>query len=310
MLDRVVEYLRCPKCHGVSLEVAPSEDAAESIVCKDCHKQYRVWSGIPEMFNVLDEHTAQEREARASAEHEPNVERARPYISDAQKPWLWPTFAANVEQGLEMLGNVKGPVVEVGAATCWATRMIAERGYQAMALDVSSRLLESGALQFSEHVQFGRVAGDMQNLPFRSQSLGGVFASATLHHTDALDQVFMEIARVLAPGGRLVMVNEPVLGILRSGDDFGEDDIAAGMNEHVYRLWQYQQAAAAANLKLQVKVPRSLALQSRRAIPSPSPLHQRGADLMGYLPSLLWPKVLWAGHLLIGLSLVAVAEKR
>jgi SAM-dependent methyltransferase len=51
------------------------------------------------------------------------------------------------------------------------------------------------------------VAGDAQRLPFRSESLGNIVAFDVLHHLPRPAAFFREAERVLAPGGRLIVVD-------------------------------------------------------------------------------------------------------
>ncbi|MBN1585136.1 class I SAM-dependent methyltransferase [Candidatus Uhrbacteria bacterium] len=50
---------------------------------------------------------------------------------------------------------------------------------------------------------------DAERLPFRDGSLGAVFMVASLHHLPHPDVAIREIARVLKPGGRLLILREP-----------------------------------------------------------------------------------------------------
>jgi len=280
-----------------------------ALLCVGCGRAFVIRAGVAELTVDLDPETERERGARADTVYDPALERARPYISDPKHPALWPTFAANVEQALDQLEGVPGSVLDVGCATCWSTRMLAQRGHDAVALDISAHMLRAGAAQFASGVRFDRVAADMQRLPFGDATFGAVSASAAIHHAGSLEVVFGEIARVLAPSGRAVLANEPVIGILHPTGAFGAEDAARGMNEHAYRLWEYERAAGRAGLRLRALFPESVARQIGGAIPWPTRLSQAAAPLWRVLPKDWRPRVVGPVHLLVGLPLVAVAER-
>ena len=57
-----------------------------------------------------------------------------------------------------------------------------------------------------------RVIADMKTLPFPDGYFDLVVSHATLHHSHDLSASLLEVSRVLARGGRAVVVNEPVEG--------------------------------------------------------------------------------------------------
>ena len=78
-----------------------------------------------------------------------------------------------------------------------------------------------------------RVLGDMNDLPFADGHFDLVICSATLHHTATLPEAFREVARVLRPGGRAIVINEPVEGLVKSrGLDRGQQ--AHDRDEHIH----------------------------------------------------------------------------
>ena len=53
------------------------------------------------------------------------------------------------------------------------------------------------------------VAGDFHALPFEDNSFDVVYISSAIHHTWKYETVISELQRVLAPGGLLLLLNEP-----------------------------------------------------------------------------------------------------
>lgn len=93
-------------------------------------------------------------------------------------------------------------VLEVGPGPGEVSaRMLSELGCQVVAIDISERMVE---LARSRGVD-ARV-GDVQELPFEDDEFDLVIAAWVLFHVRDIDRGLGEIARVLAPGGRLIAV--------------------------------------------------------------------------------------------------------
>lgn len=124
-------------------------------------------------------------------------------------------------------------VAEVGAGrTLWNLRSIEDLWDEAVALNV---FFHVGPERPPTRAR--RILGDMNDLPFERASLHLLIYSATLHHSSDIGLALREAARVLRPGGRAIVVNEPVAGVAKGlGGPLGhdrdesihEDDVAFG----------------------------------------------------------------------------------
>lgn len=93
-------------------------------------------------------------------------------------------------------------VLEVGCGTGWfASHVHHELGVAVAAIDQSERMVE---LARAEGVD--AVVGDVQTLPFASETFDCAVANWMLYHVPDLDRGLAELARVLDPGGRLVAI--------------------------------------------------------------------------------------------------------
>jgi len=93
-------------------------------------------------------------------------------------------------------------VLEVGPGPGEVSaRMLSELGCQVVAIDISERMV---ALARARGVD-ARV-GDVEDLPFADEEFDVVIAAWVLFHVRDIDRGLGEVARVLAPGGRLVAV--------------------------------------------------------------------------------------------------------
>ena len=96
--------------------------------------------------------------------------------------------------------SVPARMLEVGCG--WgdfSARVAAELGVDVVASDISPRMVELAR----ERGVDARV-GDVQELPFADGEFDCAAANWMLYHVPDLDRALAELARVLAPGGRLI----------------------------------------------------------------------------------------------------------
>lgn len=142
---------------------------------------------------------------------------------------------------LEALGRAQVDahmkVAEIGAErTLWKLRIIEDLCDEAFALNI---FFHVGAKPLPATKAL-RVLGDMNDLPFMSASLDLLVFSATLHHSSDLECALLEAARVLRPGARAIVVNEPIAGAAkRLGGPVGHDrDEDIHEDEVSFRSWR------------------------------------------------------------------------
>lgn len=118
-----------------------------------------------------------------------------------------------IRKHLDFIGELT-PFLEIGANAGHSSYMLAnEFGGDGFALDISADSLRYG-VSLMESWELARapvrVAGDALNLPFRDGSLGTVFAFQMLSQFMDIEAVFLEVKRVLAPGGVFIFAEEPL----------------------------------------------------------------------------------------------------
>jgi ubiquinone/menaquinone biosynthesis C-methylase UbiE len=125
--------------------------------------------------------------------------------------------AAVIRNHLEFIGPMS-PFLEIGSNVGHTSYMLAnEFGADGFALDISADALRYGtALQDEWHLPRApiRVAGDAANLPFQDGSLRFVLAFQMLSQFMNMESVFLEVKRVLAPGGIFLFAEEPLKRML------------------------------------------------------------------------------------------------
>ncbi len=107
-------------------------------------------------------------------------------------------------------------VVDLATGTGDLAELACARGAQAIGVDFSGGMLRA-ARNRRPHGLF--VQADVSQLPFRAASAGVVTCGFALRNFTDLNTVFAECARILEPGGRLVLleVDEPRSRLLRWG---------------------------------------------------------------------------------------------
>lgn len=105
-------------------------------------------------------------------------------------------------------------VLEFGAGSCWAGRLLNQLGMEVVSLDVSSGALALGERLRREHPVFGAqpphrfLAFDGVRIDLPDASIDRVFCFDAFHHVVNPGQVIREFARILADGG-IAAFSEP-----------------------------------------------------------------------------------------------------
>jgi len=124
---------------------------------------------------------------------------------------------ALIRNHLEFIGEMT-PFLEIGSNVGHTSYMLAnEFGASGFALDISADSLRYGkALQDRWHYSRApiRITGDAVNLPFADGSLRFVLAFQMLSQFMNIESVFLEVKRVLAPGGIFLFSEEPLKRLL------------------------------------------------------------------------------------------------
>ena len=129
---------------------------------------------------------------------------SKPFGSIDETPQLLINFAV-VLQGLQLCPGMT--VLEFGAGTCWAARILTQLGCKVIAVDVSPTALSIGQELYERHPPIGDrpapqfLLFDGQRIELPDQSVERVICLDAFHHVPNPKQVLAELARVLEPGG-------------------------------------------------------------------------------------------------------------
>jgi SAM-dependent methyltransferase len=114
-----------------------------------------------------------------------------------------PESNARLTDAIVRLGRFKpgDRIVDLGCGSGVFTDLLRRRGFDAVGLDLSPRLLALARRNYPE-VEF--FEGDVEQLPFPPASFDGVLLSGIVHHLPDPSRCAAEVFRILRPGGRFI----------------------------------------------------------------------------------------------------------
>ena len=251
--------LQCPDCSCGLIKDQP--------VCPDCRRVFKckqgIWNFLPTAIDNLegkekekDGWTSKSDDEQFPPEH---------YLSLPHHPHPYYQGAAHylkiiLEYGKPWTGT---RVLELGAAECWGARHFVEAGALAAALDYDSNRMRKGQILLDHlPIDFLRVNGDAEKLPFEDQSLDRIFACSVLHHFFNLPRAVQEISRTLKKGGIFFGIHEAFHPphntqeqILSMTDDT-IPNIESGINEQSFTAAHYRNLFHQAGLEFELINPR------------------------------------------------------
>lgn len=277
----MTEYLRCARCRrDRTLRLAVDEvDEREvrqgRLRCLGCGWTFPVQDGIADLLYMAPEFVTREA---AGLQRFADVMRADGWDRDRILALpdvhlgYWVGQAAGMRRLLATQELEPGRrILDVGSNTCWASNIFAKRGLEVVALDIAKAELQGlrTADYFLEtgNVYFERLLSPMFAPALASGSMDYVFCCEVLHHNDRshLRRTMRELYRVLRPGGKLMVLNEPLRFPLNLKRDHAQEVEAFEGNEHVHFFHDYYLAARLAGFKIHVRHP------PRDPLPQPSP---------------------------------------
>ncbi len=240
MRDALLPTLRCPRCRSdgaLALEAGTCEVGeirTGRLRCEACELETRIAEGIVDLLVnppafVTREAAGLERFAELMRSDGWDRERVLA-LPEGEQQGYWYGQSLAIHQTLQSIELRPGTrLLDIGSNTCWASAIFAQHGLDVVALDIATtpmQGLRTADWWFeARQVYFERVLGMMFDLPFASESFDYVWCCEVLHHNHRANLVrtVREAHRVLRPGGRLLVVNEPQRSLrkpmLRPGHD-------------------------------------------------------------------------------------------
>ncbi|EFL11770.1 conserved hypothetical protein [Streptomyces sp. AA4] len=184
-------------------------------------------------------------------------------------------------------GIPPGRALDAACGTGRLTRLLVERGHQVVAVDGSPEMLSHAKADST-------LVADLQELPVEDGSQDVVLCGLALSHVPDLEPVIAEFARVLAPGGHLVLSDVHPEQVQRGSIPSVRtaDGVPARVRTKHHRVGDYLRAFLAAGI-----TPVSCA--------EPTPTATKPQHVPGGGPWDLWP---WSLNGLIPDALAAAAN--
>lgn len=328
MREDILSYICCSRCQSTNLKINTTiRDEREirqgEVICLECDTVFPIENGIVNLMpdpspTIQDEQQGWiELLGETSDSLVDTMLQLPHYYEDA----LWIEVAQNFDGMLSQV-DLKGKrVLDIGAGRCWSTRHLVLAGTRyALGLDILTERfigLETADIYFQhDNIYFDRMIGDMNNLPIRPKTFDIVFMTATLHHSSDITRATSQFAKVLNPGGVLIIINEPVRSLFKSKSLAGCIEIDHGINENVYRIFEYLKAVRSAGLNPHLIFPHSIAEQFRnnKALVKQS-MGRLGYWVVSTLWHFQWGQQLVSGpllpffYLIASMPLALVAQK-
>ncbi len=187
-----------------------------------------------------------------------------------------------------------GTVLDIGCGTGEFSRLIAQRAKRAIAIDLSSNMVEVAKQRSSQYANIDFQVGDILQWEFPVEQFDAIVSIATFHHLP-VESLLPHLKSALKPGGRLAILD---LLEYESWQDSLSDLIAVPLN------WGFQMLKnrhiksspeAAAAMREHLRTDRYLTLSQARRIYSKS---MKGASIRKHLfwrYSVVWEKS-WPQH--------------
>jgi ubiquinone/menaquinone biosynthesis C-methylase UbiE len=136
---------------------------------------------------------------------------SREYFADIAQRWdsiSAEFFSETVRDKAIDLARVRRGLVaaDVGAGTGFLTGGLLQRGAKVIAVDQSEEMLEEIQSKYGG-TYLRCVTGEAETLPLPDASVDRVLANMYLHHVERPPLAVQEIARILRPGGRVVITD-------------------------------------------------------------------------------------------------------
>lgn len=98
-------------------------------------------------------------------------------------------------------------VADIGAGTGFISEGLTGRGLKIIAVDQSEAMLEAMKHKLAGEPDIQYRQGRAERLPIADGACRIVFANMYLHHVERPPAAIAEMARILAPGGRLILTD-------------------------------------------------------------------------------------------------------
>ncbi len=114
----------------------------------------------------------------------------------------WQSLALGLAALLDL-----GDVLDAGSGDGAVASFLAPRARSITCVDADRRMIEAAAKRLSRHANARATVADVERLPFDADAFDDVVVFHTLTYAERPERALSECARVLRPGGRLVVLS-------------------------------------------------------------------------------------------------------
>lgn len=137
---------------------------------------------------------------------------SRTYFDDVAPQWdrLRESFFSDaVRDKAISVASVRpeGVAADIGCGTGFITEGLVQRGLKVIAIDASQAMLSEMKRKFAGLNLIDYRQGDAGSLPIQDETVDCAFANMYLHHIEVPPVAIKEMARILKPGGVLVITD-------------------------------------------------------------------------------------------------------
>ncbi|MDI6870790.1 MAG: class I SAM-dependent methyltransferase [Bacillota bacterium] len=137
---------------------------------------------------------------------------SKPYFDQVAAEWdsLRQSFFSDAvrEKALAVAGVRAGELAaDIGAGSGFITGGLLARGLRVIAIDQSEAMLGEMRRKFTGAGDVQYRVGDAERLPLPEGAVDYAFANMCLHHVESPPAAIREMARILRPGGKLVLTD-------------------------------------------------------------------------------------------------------
>jgi SAM-dependent methyltransferase len=219
--------MACPVCRTPLGDLPIGAEGPFSLACTGCGRTFArragIWDCLPEeraaYFAPFLEQYRIVRYAEGRGEVSPDELRCLPWAApDDPLAWQWyiraATFEYLIDRVLPLFGREGIRVLDLGAGTGWLSYRLAQIGHAPLAVDltIDPRDGLGAAHHFDAALDrsFPRVRAEFDRLPLADGAADLVVYNASFHYSADYAATLAEGRRVLAPGGRLVIMDSPI----------------------------------------------------------------------------------------------------